>query len=153
MSGIIWKEPFWECTKFIPFLGKEMEVVFITAGKGEKPADEQLQLLDRLDSISNEFVTNIDDAAETYKKEVYENIDPAEADLSINREDISRHFSLDTVVIPEIGQSKDVLFFLTGECDWEKEHGIEILVKDGQVVSCGMQNALYLNEEWKSYIS
>ncbi|MBI4057786.1 hypothetical protein HY405_00470 [Candidatus Microgenomates bacterium] len=155
MPELTWTGDFWEASKNIPFLDREVKITFITGGEANQPTKKQLNVLGRIEDLPKDFSSILDDAADSYRKTVIESLleEDSEPIRHIQRENISNHYKIDDVVIPELGRSRDVLFFLTGECDWEEEHGIEILVKNEKVESCGMQDVLYLNEAWQKYIS
>ena len=155
MSELTWTGDFWETSKNVPFLDREVKVIFITSGEQNQPTEKQLNVLKRIEDFPKDFSNTLDDAANGYRKTVIEGLleEDSEPIRNIQRENISNHYKINSVVIPELGRSEDILFFLTGECNWEEEHGIEILVKNEKVESCGMQDVLYLNEAWQKYVS
>ncbi len=143
----------WEIQQAVPFLGQAVSVTILPESKEQEPSPSQIAVLHSVESLAATFLDALDDAAEAYRKEVDDAVDLSEYDLGqINRSNIRKHYALDSIVIPRHGSSPHTWFFIAAECDWEEEHGMETLVKDGAIISCGMSNVLYLNEEWDRYI-
>jgi hypothetical protein len=143
----------WKTTKYILFLERELEVIIISESNDQEPTVRQVEVIDSIDKISPTVLGLIREQAKAYYKRVAELVDLEEYDIEINEEDLDNHYSLNGIVIPRMQDCTTNYVFLTGECDWDPEHGIEILLKEGVPIECGEQDCLYLNAAWKSYIS
>jgi len=149
-----WDDDFWVTEKHIPLLGEMVEITVIPEdGRQAPPSAKQLAAIDALDDLPPELMDRIDDAADGHRRRIDEMIDLAQEGLGdIRRDNIGDHYEIDEVVIPPHGRSSHVFQFLSAECDWEEEHGMEILLCDGQVFSCTNQDCLYLDPAWHGYI-
>ena len=67
------------------------------------------------------------------------------------RADVWDHVKPEKVMIPRHGKSKDLYVFVFAECDWEEEHGLSLLFKNGKLFEVSSQSGLFLNEEWSLY--
>ena len=64
------------------------------------------------------------------------------------RNDVWRHLRLATVFIPKHGKTADRYVFIDGSCDWEEEHGLQLLFKNERLLRVGQNEGLAMNEEW-----
>jgi hypothetical protein len=67
------------------------------------------------------------------------------------RTQVWRHVDLREILIPRHGKSRDRYVFLHGNCDWDREHGLELLLKNGRLLRVGRQEGLFCSEEWGLY--
>lgn len=67
------------------------------------------------------------------------------------RNDVWKHVRLTQVFIPQHGTSADRYVFVSGDCDWEVEHGLELLFKNERLFKVCEQDGLAQNEEWSLY--
>lgn len=149
-----WEDDFWVTEKHVPFLGETVEITVIPEdGQEARPSPRQLAAIDALDDLPPEILEKIDNAADGHRRRVDDLINLAEEGLGdIQRDNIHEHYEIDEVVIPPHGTSPRIFQFISAECDWEEEHGMEILLCDGKVVSCTNQDCLYLENAWKGYL-
>ena len=149
-----WDDDFWVTNKHVPFLGGDIDIVVVPEDLEEaRPSPLQLAAIDALDDIPTSILDKIDDAADAHRRRVDEMINLAEEGLGhIRRNNIREYYEINEVAIPPHGASKRVYQFLSADCDWEDEHGMEFLLCDGKVVSCTNQDCLYLDEAWSGYL-
>jgi hypothetical protein len=67
------------------------------------------------------------------------------------RKDVWKHVRLGQVFIPEHGTTSDRYVFVSGGCDWEEEHGLELLFKNERLFTVGPEEGLAQNERWSLY--
>jgi len=67
------------------------------------------------------------------------------------RNDVWKYVQFQQVFIPQLGATNDRYVFVYGRCDWEVEHGLELLFKNERLFKVGQQNGLAHNEEWSLY--
>lgn len=67
------------------------------------------------------------------------------------RSNVWKHLKLTDVFVPQHGKSVDRYVFVAGSCDWEDEHGLELLFKNEQLLKVGRSDGLAQNEEWELY--
>jgi hypothetical protein len=66
---------------------------------------------------------------------------------------LGTEYEIMEIVIPQLEATPNQYFFLNAECDWDPEHGLAILVRDGTVVHCGTQEMPYfIGNDWLRYI-
>ena len=75
-----------------------------------------------------------------------------ELEVEIDLDNLQNHFSINEVLIPRISDCQTNYIFLAGECDWDQDHGIEFLLKDGKPIRCGAQKGLALSKGWDEYL-
>jgi hypothetical protein len=149
----------WQTKKLIPFLGTEVVVMFISEEDDHSPpTSRQIALLDSLDKLNDKIIPELVAWARKDFRQRLENwgITPAELTeengFEISEDKIQNHFQLDQIVIPRIEDCRHDYVFLCGNCDWDVEHGIEFLLKDGIPIGCSAQEGLYTSAEWNDYL-
>jgi hypothetical protein len=150
-----WDDYFWTGLLYIPFLDTEtkISVVCDTSPEQTEPTPRQLALVNALLSLPASLVNEMDDAAEKWRACVDDAVDLSEYDLGhINRQNIREHYQVQAIYIPPIGDCQDDYQFITSECDWEEEHGMQLLLKNGKFVSFGEQDGSFLNRNWIPHI-
>ena len=76
-----------------------------------------------------------------------------ELEVEIDEDHLQNHFVINSILIPRLGDCQINYVFLAGECDWDMEHGIEFLLKDGWPIRCEAQAGLALNAAWSNYLT
>ena len=65
----------------------------------------------------------------------------------------TRIFRLESLLIPEIRNCNTNYFFASFDCDWEEEHGMQVLIADGEIILCGESTSLPFSSQWIHVIS
>ena len=150
----------WQTQKYIPFLGFVVSVYFISETDEDlPPTKRQIELLDSVDNLTDEIKPELAIWARKDFKKRLENwgITPDELaeenGFEIDEQSIERHFRIDQVVIPRIEGCNHNYIFLAGKCDWDVEHGIEFLLKNGAPIRCAAQEGLWSSAEWEDYLA
>ena len=119
----------------IDFLGeRECDVRVILEEGQTAPTLRQKWLIYKLQNYDSSLRSTVDNAANEHRVE-YEG---AVGDLTeeyglpvMNRGNIDKHFGYG-IVIPRLADSKDDFVVLSCYCTWDNEHGMQILIKNGQ---------------------
>lgn len=115
----------------VDFLGFDCRVVVCAEDGADGPSWRQRRLLSRVLRYSEHSL--VDDAAELYRANVDEMVGLDEYGLGhINRSNIREHYGISRITIPIQAGSPDDYIVLDGGCDWEEEHGLQLLIKNGQ---------------------
>ncbi len=149
-----WNEYWWSRRSFVPFVGREVELAVDPEDfKRAPPTPRQLAAAASALELPEELRDRLDDAAERYRLDVHEAVGLTWPEVrDINRSNIRDHYELARVLVPRLAASPHNFLFLEGECDWEDEHGIEFLLRDGVVLVCGPQEQLSNSAEWDDHI-
>ncbi len=145
----------WQTRKYIPLLRREVLVEFISEEHNQEPTQRQIDLLDSLDTLTDKINSKLAVLAIEDFKTRLENwgMTPQELDQEIDEQNIQKHFKLEQVVIPRIKNCSYDYVFICGSCDWDKEHGIEFLLKNGEPIQCNAQEGLAVSTEWGKYLA
>jgi hypothetical protein len=149
----------WQTHKYIPLLRREVLVEFISEDGDQEPSQRQIALLDSLDTLTEEINSKLANLAREDFKTRLENwgITPQELyeeiEMEIDEQNIQNHFKIEQVVIPPIRNCSFDYVFMCGNCDWDEEHGIEFLLKNGEPVQCNAQGGLASGAEWNDYLA
>ena len=148
----------WQTQKYLPFLGREVLVEFISEEDDQEPTARQIALLDSLDRLTDniieklaiwarkDFLQRLDNWGMT-DEELFEVIG-----IKIDEQNIQNHFKINDILVPRIGRCRVDYVFICGSCDWDEEHGIEFLLKNGEPIRCDAQEGLALSAEWDDYL-
>ena len=139
----------WATRRHVPALGADVTVEVYPESPGAAVSPRQAAVIAALDHLPPDFRDRLDDAAEVNREEFDELVDLKSCGLGhINRTNIREHYSLPSLIIPPLNRVRGDYFFLAGNCDWEEEHGIEMIVKDGGVVRCTANDCAYMASDW-----
>jgi len=155
MAEFRWDDHWWTRTCLVPLVDRQIDVsIFPEDFRNASPSERQLEAFASALKLSPTLHDLLDAAAERYREEVDEAVGLTWPEVAgINRQNIRAHYRIDRIFVPRLRSSKRSFLFLEGECDWEEEHGIEFLLRDGQVIQCGPQEGLMQNEEWDDFIA
>jgi len=150
----------WQTKKYIPFLGREVSVTFISETDDDlPPTKRQIEIVDSLDNLTDMIKSELAIWARKDFKRRLKNWGITSDELAeengveIDEQSIEKHFRIDQVVIPRIEGCNHNYAFLAGECDWDVEHGIEFLLKNGVLIRCAAQEGLSSSAEWEDYLA
>jgi hypothetical protein len=148
----------WQTKKYLPFLKREVLVEFISEEGDQEPTARQIALLDSLDALTEEIIEKL---AVWARKDFRQRLSNwgmtaeelfEEIAIKIDEQNIYNHFIIDEAVIPRIDGCNANYIFICGSCDWDEEHGIEFLLKNGEPIRCNAQEGLAQNAEWDDYL-
>jgi hypothetical protein len=156
-SNIKWKRAkfFIESKQRVPVLGRVVDVwVQPESDSAGSPSPAQLHALDA-------FLALVPEQKKDWTHQVALNchytclrfeVDGDEPPVRLRkRDDIWKHVRFRQVFIPQHGTTRDRYVFVHGGCDWEEEHGLELLFKNERLFRVGQQEGLAQNEEWSLY--
>jgi hypothetical protein len=95
-------------------------------------------------------------AAEQFRLHAHEDLaEPvaAAAVAAVTPIRIWQHVQFNGVIVPRHGGTQDRYVFLSGNCSWDPEHGVELLFKNGRLFKVDRANALYVSDEWDQFFT
>ena len=126
-----------ELTEKVKFQGFDVDVLVILEEGRKTPTLRQRFLIYRMQRYASALRESINDAADEHRV----NFEGMVGDLTeeyglpvMNRENIQNHFWVSSVWIPRLIGSSDDYIALGCSCNWEEEHGMEMLIKNGESV-------------------
>ncbi len=120
---------------------------------GRQASERQLQYYNSLVPEDFPSATHISDCAYAYFTEVAKIIDLKDFGLqAVTRANIDEHYRIELVTVPPIGNSDKRLLILSGECDWDPEHGIQFIVKNAQIIQTTASDGVYQGAGWKDFL-
>ena len=126
------------CTSvYVPFLKRDLEIEIFPDAESSPPSKHQISVLDEILAFDDSFLIALENAAEIYRSYMNYSVSYLPTVDHINRENIREHYSIWGIRIVHGQQPPSRLFTIFSGCDWEDEHGMEWVVKDGEVIFCG----------------
>lgn len=114
----------------VEFLGSKCQVLVCFEDGEDYPTQRQIKLLKKTLRATNYDV--MDDASESHRKRVDAMVGLDEYGLGhINRANIREHYSVGMIVIPKLDSSSDDYVIFGCSCEWEEEHGMQIILMNG----------------------
>ena len=105
------------------------------------PSDRQIEIANTLFNLPTQIADSMDDVAEMARAEYDDAVGLAEYGLEhINRENIGKHYRIESIIIPGDCSSSDEHLFFDGECDWDDEHGLRLSMKNKDFVGHSCQS-------------
>ncbi|MBI5035193.1 MAG: hypothetical protein HZB51_32100 [Chloroflexi bacterium] len=131
-----------------------MPARFISESDVQEPTTRQIAVLDSLDKLTADLMPQLIEWAQRDLQTCLSNwgITLDELGIEIDLNNLQNHFSIAEILIPRLGDCKTDYVFLAGECDWDSDHGIEFLLKNGIPILCEAQEGLAMNESWDDYL-
>lgn len=142
---------YWTIKKFLSFLKQEIKIMFDKEDKESGITEKQLMAYQGITKLPDSFLK--DSNKGIYENYIYvsDSVDPKPPKIS-GSDNVWEHIRVDSILIPRHKNSQHIFFFLEIECDWEEEHGLEILFKDYKPILFTQQEGLSSSEEWEDYI-
>jgi len=126
-----------ELTHKVDFLGDETEVWVILEQGRSTPTFRQRRLIQRLQGYDASLEMLMDDAANDHRIMFDDAAGHHHHEYGLplmTREIIGQHYGIGLIWIPKLSGSSDDFVVLGCDCDWEIEHGMQMLVKNGTSV-------------------
>ena len=142
----------WETERQVPLFHTKVKI-YIMQEDDSPPAQRQREILESLDTLPESFLLDVATHALAYYRQVDSVVNLSGEGCVIDERDIEQHYTIKSVLIPEIGNCETDYMFISADCDWEEEHGMQLLVADGQVIACGDSSTLPFSSLWKNVIS
>ena len=137
----------------VDFLGHDLGVYLTAEAPGRWPTIRQRWLLLKLESYDQELWSEIGNVA-------VENLHAFEdwvGDMTdeyglpeMSRENINDFFTIDMIWIPKQSDSTDDYVGFCFACEWETEHGMYMLMKNGKIVWHGWSCQQWHSQQWHS---
>ena len=137
----------------INFLGELYRLHIFPEGDSASPTPRQLITVASIEEAPVNLMQEICQHARAYCERVDEYVGLEDDGITIDYQNISQHFRATNVLVPELGNFDGCIYGVQYECDWEPEHGMQILFEDGNVVSCGPCNGMFHSgRHWLKYL-
>ena len=143
----------WETRQHVPAFDATLAVYVIQEG-GEPPTQRQREIVESLNSLPEDIRQDVARHALDYFRKGHSDIRLADDEADIDAHNISRYYRIKSVLVPEISDCDTDYFFISADCDWEEEHGMQVFsVGDGHVLSCGDHSTLPFSPQWHKLVS
>ena len=143
---------FWDASAHVPVFGSTL-TVHIMCENDVSPTPRQKEVLNSLENLPRGLVREITKFAIDYYQRIDDAVDLAYEGRAIKKRDIAKHYTIKSILIPNMGDCDTNYFFISADCTWEEEHGMQILVEDGQVRYCGDHTTLAFSHHWDTLIA
>jgi hypothetical protein len=150
----------WQTKLLVKFLGYEITAYCNPeTDRDLPPTRRQMELLDSLENLPDAIKPEL---AEWARKDYHSRLQhwelsgeelAGEIGFPIDEENIERHFRIREAVVPGVNGCATAYLLLIGRCDWDAEHGIEFLLKDGSPIRCSAAEGLSTSAEWDEYLA
>ncbi|MCU0721360.1 MAG: hypothetical protein MUC83_16740 [Pirellula sp.] len=120
---------------------------------GDVASNQQLDFYRSL--TQNDFPSKeeLNDWAFKYFQEVARIIDVTGCGCQgVTRNNIDEHYEIQCALVPPLWGSVDRYLVLGGNCDWDDEHGIQMIIKNATVIKCGESDGIYQGLGWDALI-
>lgn len=145
-------DDWWSIDRRVRLLDADLTVEAQAESENE-PTAHQLKVLASAELLGPSFEEQLRSAAKGYFHRTSEVINLAEEGILVDVDRIGEHFRLKVLLIPEHGPCEDDIFIIHGDCDWEEEHGLQVVVLNGDVVRCDQQDSLIWGGTWTEVLA
>lgn len=116
---------------------------------GDVASNQQLDFYRSLTQSDFPHSEELDDWAFRYFQEVAKIIDVRECGCQdATRNNIDKYYEIQRALVPPLWDSDDRYLVLGGNCDWDDEHGIQMIVRNASVIKCGESDGIYQGLGW-----
>lgn len=144
----------WRARAKIPSLAGTECQVYIMQEAETPPTARQLLCLERFAELPTSDVgADIAANALRYLGYIESVVDLESEGIKIDKSKIATHYSITTVLIPELRDCDSDFVFVSANCEWEREHGMQLLFENGKVIWCGDHSALAFGSQWTQVIA
>lgn len=138
----------WKSVLYVPLLRSNV-ALYIVQENPSDPTSRQQHILESMESLPASLLDDIADHALGH----YRRSDAATEGILVDSTNVAKHFQYKSILIPEIQNCETKFFFLSADCDWGQEHGMQFLIGDGRVIACGDHSSLPFSKQWLEVIS
>lgn len=142
----------WEAESQMP-LFQATVTIYIMQEDDQQPTGRQQEILASLQNTPNDLLLDIKTCAMEYYREIDSVVNLTEEGKAIDERSLEQHFRIKSVLIPEIRNCSTNYCFMSFDCDWEEEHGMQVLLADGKIIACGQHSSLPFSPQWAQAIS
>jgi hypothetical protein len=140
----------WQSTEPIEFYGTSLPLM-VESESPDVPSPHQLASVAAIERVGERLRADIYQNARDHCRRVEEWVDLEDEGVHINFDRIEDHIHLKSVMVPKLGPCSAAVYMLDYDCDWEPEHGMQMVIEDDEVVFCA-SCMLYLATEWYELI-
>lgn len=152
MRELIWNGDFWVSKVSTPFQMTDVEI-FVYREDGTPPSEKQRAMLNNIDFLPSKLLEDINTAAVGYVNDVDNRVNLSRQGISIDLEHLANHYKIKRIIIPELFDAKADFFIITADCDWDEEHGMEVLIENNRVLYCGPNKGITFSPFWEDFVN
>ena len=153
MSDYTLEDRLWEAQQPVSSLGAAELRIYIMQEGESAPTERQLETLGAFKDLPPQIMDDIASHAVRYCQHVDSIVDLADEGIEIDIDDIRKHFTITALLIPELDNCESDFVFVSADCDWEPERGMQLLVENGRVIWCGEHGTVPFSPQWKEVIA
>ena len=142
-----------EAPLFLKPLNLRLNVSFIQEDDAARPTARQLAALGHFQSLPTTLRHAIQPHALNFCDRIDDVVCLAEEGIDLDRANIAKHYRLTDLVIPPLADTLANFFFLAADCDWEPEHGMQIVLDGQEIIYCNEHTTLAFGAAWKRILS
>lgn len=138
----------------VRFFGTTLPLSIMGESGRDTPTPRQLEMIDHIETLNDAGLReDIWRNAIVYCKRVDSIVELDSDGITIDYKNIGQHFRAICVIIPQLDDFAGNIFLLHYDCDWESEHGMQLVIEDGRVISCSSCDGLaFSGRYWLAYL-
>jgi hypothetical protein len=133
------------CTEPVVLFGESVPL-YVQVESADGPTEKQLAAITAIESVGDRLLEDIRRHARAYCEKIELAIDLEEEGIFVDHERIEDHIRFKSIAVPKLNECSGSPFFLDCDCDWEPEHGMQLVVEDEAVVFCNSYSLLFATE-------
>ncbi len=143
---------FWSTDKYVSSLGKSLKIRIMQNENGP-PTKRQMDALQSIDRLPAELPEDIAAHAVPYFHKVDDVVGLADEGVHIDVSKIENHYQITSLLIPLLREADDLFLLFSADCNWEPEHGMQLILENGRVIGCGPQSSLAFGAAWERLLA
>ena len=153
MNNFPVRDDVFEALLFLSPLNCQLNVSFMQERDAPRPTARQLLALEHFQALPATLATAIQSHALKYCERIDDIVCLEEEGITIGRGNIARHYRLRELVIPPLADTTADFFLLTADCDWEPEHGMQIILDGNEILYCDDHTTLAFGAAWSRILT
>ena len=151
MAKFVLSGGFWQADAYLTPLSRTLRV-YIMDETGASPTERQLRAYERFQTLPTTLCDEIARHAIRYCDRIDDLVGLEAEGIAINRSQIGQHFRITTLLIPRLADSGTDYYFISADCDWEPEHGMQIILENDAIVYCSDHSSLAFGAAWQKVL-
>ena len=148
-----WDRFCWKGALHVSFLDSKVEICIMPVQGDQRPTPSQLELVEAIRKLPKSIRPRMNDAAEAWRECCDEAVDLSEYDLGhINRRNIQKHYQVTAIDVPRDAEHEDDYLIFVADCEWESEHGMQLILKNREFVLFGEQDGACWADDLPRYV-
>ncbi len=152
-----WDGNFWTTHVSVSGFRKLLAVSIDTDGANAQPTGKQLLIVEHVGDILARIQPELEAHALAYCCQVESVVNFKEEGIVVDKSRIRAHFAYKRVLIASVDECVGHYYFISCDCDWEIEHGMQFLMDHDQILRCGQNEGMFLwadtDEDYRGVVS